>query len=450
MTNRKFQWQLLLRTLLIVFTTLALPFLWQTAQYLLFVLCLLALVLEIYTLIYFLNTTNRKIAYFFNAIRNEDFTLRFPENVAMESFQELNTSLNRVNHIIQEVHTQLQVRENYYQEILKRAEIGILTYNRKGHILFSNPTVEKLLNHAPLNHIKQLIQIDPKLYETFLAFETYDHKLVQLTNEREKTQLSLKSSAISLDGQELLLVVVQDIQRALEEKETDSWSKLIRVLTHEIMNTITPITSISGSILGFFKKNGETVAMEDISVSHIQNTVKGLEVIREQGTDLMEFVQSYRSLLQVPVPDRSLIKANNLLEKVRLLMEPNPQTQEVSLEFSCQPEALELYVDEKQLTLVLLNLVKNALQALSDQQDAQLKVTAGIANSGHKFIEVSDNGPGIPEEVADQIFVPFFTTKEKGTGIGLSLSKQIMHLHGGAIKVHSQLGTGTTFLLEFS
>ena len=447
MASRNFYLQLIVRVVFLTLTALAIAFTITSRSYILFGLSVILLIAQVYSLISFINSTNRKIAYFFDAIRNEDFTLRFPERVTIKSFKELNQSLNRVNGLIQEVHLQLQIRENYYQEILKQANIGIMTFNQKGHILFANPTLEKLLNYSPLNHIKQLSQIDGGLFDIFKPFEPFERKLFQLTNEREQKQLALKCTPMTLDNNPLLLVVAQDIHHELDEKETDSWVKLIRVLTHEIMNTITPITSISDSILKHFRAvASENSASVDKEI--MTSSIRGLKVIRDQGSDLMEFVQSYRSFLNVPKPDKTLISAHKLFEKARVLTskEANPTTK---ISWSIQPNGLDLFVDEKQITQVLINLVKNAAHSLEGIENGNIHVTASVDGSDRKYIEVKDNGPGIPEELIDEIFVPFFTTKDKGTGIGLSLSKQIMQRHGGRLKLHSVPNQETTFTLLF-
>lgn len=456
MVSRNIYVQLIFRILLISVSAIVSAFFFFNKQYLLAVFAFAFLVLMTSFLIHYVNQTNRKIAYFFDAIKNEDFTLRFPEKLSVKSLEELNHSLNTLNEMIQDIHLKKQAQEQFYQEIIKQADIGILTINEKGHILFANSTTEKLFDYTPLNHIKQLRQVDQKLYELFEELQPFERKLVQLTNEREKKQLALKSTSISSEGKELLLVVVQDIHKELDEKETDSWIKLIRVLTHEIMNTITPITSISESILKYYKTNNGLVTLEEFNESHIQNTVKGLEVIKEQGGDLMDFVQSYRSILSLPKPDKSLINAERLLTKVKVLMNQGNDERTEVFELLIQPADLELYLDEKQISQILINLCKNALQSLSGQQEVmpdgwqgKVKMVAGLTQDGKKYIRVSDNGPGIPPELMDEIFVPFFTTKDTGTGIGLSLSKQIMHLHGGSMSVHSIPDKETSFLLIF-
>ncbi|MBW8242494.1 PAS domain-containing protein [Muricauda oceani] len=450
MASRNFYIQLILRVVFMTLTAVALAFSVAYKWYFALGLCAIILVGEVYSLITFINRTNRKIAYFFDAIKNEDFTLRFPEGVTIESFKELNRSLNRVNGLIQEVHMQLQIREQYYQEILKQASIGIMTYNEKGHILFANPTLEQLLDYTPLNHIKQLKQVDENLYEIFKDFNPFQRKLFQLSNEREQTQLAIKSTPLTLDGQSLQLVVVQDIHKELDEKETESWVRLIRVLTHEIMNTITPIASISDSIIKYYRKGDKITPMAELEEVQIKNTLKGLEVIKEQGGDLMDFVQSYRSLLHVPEPNKSLVKGKDLLEKIDVLMSVRLVDGESEFSTDCHPEGLEFYIDEKQISQVLINLGKNALQSVEASKNGKVLMVAGVDEKGSKFIEIRDNGPGIPPEVMDEIFVPFFTTKSEGTGIGLSLSKRVMQLHGGSIQVRSVPHTETVFRLTFA
>lgn len=449
MASKNFYVRLIIRILLFSITTIGFSFYLVKEYYFLSGLFLILMTLQVINLIKFINHTNRKIAYFFESIKNEDFTLRFPEQVHVKSLNELNKSLNMLNEKIQEVHLKNQTQEKYYQEILKQADIGILTFNKKGHILFANSKMEKLLNYKPLNHIKQLNQIDKKLYDLFSDLKPFERKLVQLTNEREKKQIAVKSTSISLNNEKLLLVVAQDIHKELDEKETDSWIKLIRVLTHEIMNTITPITSISDSLIKYYKVDNEILNINDIDDNTIKNTVKGLEVIKEQGKNLMEFVMSYRSFLNLPAPDKTLVSAKRLLGKVMGLMEHEVKNKNITFKVEIEPADLEFFIDEKQISQVLINLIKNAIQSFGKKDEGKVKITAGINTQGNKFIQVFDNGSGISKDIIDEIFVPFFTTKDKGTGIGLSLSKQIIHLHGGSLNVHSIENKETRFTLTF-
>lgn len=449
MVSQSFYTQLVVRVFFIALSALAAAFFFMDANYILAVMLFLAFVGQILYLLYFFNQTNRAIAYFFHSIQNEDFTLRFPMDSKLKSLSELNQSLNVLNEMVQEMYLKNEAKEKYYQEILKQADIGILAVNPKGHIYFANPTMEKLLSHSPLNHIKQLQQVDEDLYELFNSLGAFERKLIELTNEREQKQLALKSSAITLNGENLMLVVAQDIDKELDEKETDSWVRLIRVLTHEIMNTITPITSISDTIIKYFKVNETVVDVEELEQNQVSNTLRGLEVIKEQGGNLMDFVQSYRSLLSVPEPDRALIKGGELVEKISVIMATRPETEHIDFSVKCIPSDLELFIDEKQISQVLVNLCKNAMQSVGQKENGRVSLIAR-EEDGSKFIQVWDNGPGIPPDLMEEIFIPFFTTKTEGTGIGLSLSKRVMQLHGGSLKVHSVPNEETVFRLVFS
>ncbi|WP_281541448.1 sensor histidine kinase [Maribacter aestuarii] len=436
------------RIIFVAVTVVISTYFFFKGQYIIGSMGVFILVGQIVALINYVNQTNRKIAYFFDAIKNEDFTLRFPEKLSVKSLEELNHSLNMLNSMIQDIHLKKQAQEQYYQEILRQADIGIFTINQKGHILYANPTVQNLFNYRPLNHVKQLNQVDNKLYELFKDLEPFDNIIFQLGNERGKRALSLKCTPITIEGQVLLLVVVHDIHKELDEKETDSWVKLIRVLTHEIMNTITPITSISESILKYFRKGNQLASSSDFTPDQIKNTAKGLEVIKNQGNDLMSFVQSYRTFLSVPEPDKELIPATRLLEKIKLLVEEQKTDKVVEIDVLVHPENLEIFADEKQITQVLLNLGKNAQQSLQYSDEGRIQFRAGINELNKKYIQVVDDGPGITPELIDEIFVPFFTTKNTGTGIGLSLSKQIMRLHGGSISVASNENTVFTLIFD--
>ncbi len=450
MVSKNFYTQLIIRVVFIVLLALGFAFAILKAYYLGTSILFLLIVLQTIFLIKFVNHTNRKIAYFFESIKNEDFTLRFPEQANVKSLKELNQSLNMLNGMIQKIHLKNQAQEQYYLEIIRQADIGILTINSRGHILFANPKIEELFNYTPLNHIKQLAQVDEDLYTLFAELKPFERKLIKLTTERDKKQIAIKTTEMTVNKNAFLLVVAQDIHQELDENETDSWVRLIRVLTHEIMNSITPITSISDTILRYFKAEDGSLPANKFGEGQLQNTVKGLEVIKEQGINLMDFVQSYRSFLSVPKPDKTLVNALNLLEKVKVLMDEELKSSDtISFEIDVAPSDLELFIDEKQILQVLVNLSKNAFQALALHRRGNIQITAGMDAHGKKHIVVQDNGPGIAQELLDEIFVPFFTTKNTGTGIGLSLSKQIMHLHGGSLKVKSIPNEETSFYLMF-
>lgn len=449
MISRHFYFYLIVRVSLITISAVGFGLAISNGHYFLGVTLFVLLVIQTVLLINYMNQTNRKIAHLFDSIKNEDFTFSFSEEVKPKSLKALHQSLNRVNKLIQNTQIKNRTQETYYQEILKQANIGILAINSAGHILFSNLTAKKILNTNQLSHIRQLEKIDTAFFDFLSESKAIDKKLVQLTNERETIQLTLKSTEITLDGKTLKLITIQDINSELDEKETDSWMKLIRVLTHEIMNSVAPITSISESILNYYKTENGEAAVKHIDESRIKNTVKGLEVIKNQGNDLMSFVQSYRSFLSIPVPDKKIIIVEKLLEKVKVLAGQVVGFDNISFQIDSTVDNLEIFADEKQITQILINLSKNAIQSMAGKTDGILTFTSGISADKGKYIAIKDNGPGIPQEIVDQIFIPFFTTKSDGTGIGLSLSKKIMQLHGGNITLQSMPTQETVFTLVF-
>jgi nitrogen fixation/metabolism regulation signal transduction histidine kinase len=261
--------------------------------------------------------------------------------------------------------------------------------------------------------------------------------------------LLVKANSFTSDNRELILLSVQDIKNELDEKELDSWRKLIRVMMHEIMNSITPITSLSESLAGYFYTDGKIKITSEIDKKTIETTIRGLEVIREQGKGLISFVESYRKLTRLPKPEKKPFSAKNLIENILILSGSFQHAEHVDVSFNVQPEELEILADEKQISQVLINLVKNAFQANADNSEAKVKILCGLGATGRPEIKVVDNGPGIPDDVLDKVFIPFFTTKENGSGIGLSLSRQIMQMHGGTLKLISNQGKQTAAVLSF-
>ena len=445
MVSRNFHTRIIARTCFLAFTALLAGWLFFDQKvFLLGGFLLLIFVIQVLELIQFLNRTNQKIAFFFDAVRNDDSTLNFPENTGNKSLSELNASLNKVNELIKNIKFELQEQEQYFKTILEHVSIGIITYNEKGSISLSNTAARELLNREHLTHINQLMQVDKKLFTAIKELKPGDRRLISFNNKKGVVQLSLKSTLFKTAQDNFQLVAIQDIKTELETRELESWIKLIRVLTHEIMNTVAPITSLSQTILGYFKNLDGKVPDEKI----IKNTIKGLEVINERGTGLISFVETYRKLTRLPQPDKKPISLGELFESIITLINYEPKNKQVKIEREVVPANLEIMADKKQVTQVLINLLKNALEALSNTEDGKIILKGEINEYGRAQISVTDNGPGIPGDLMDKIFVPFFTTKESGSGVGLSLSRQIMQLHGGSLKVDSK-PQNTSFTINF-
>lgn len=396
-----------------------------------------------------LNTTNRKLFYFFDAIRNDDYTIHFPENSKDKTTYELHKRLNQVNRQIQLARIENEQKEQYFRALLEHAATGIMAVDRRGYVLHCNSSLKKLFRLDVFTHISQLERINRPLAAAIRNMQPCEQKLVSLQTEGGEIQALLKASSFASKNHTYMLISAQDIKNELDEKELDSWMKLIRVLMHEIMNSIAPITSLSESLCNFFTIGGRPALPHEINETTIQSTLRGLNVIKEQGNGLMTFVESYRKLTRLPKPDRKIFKIKDLAARIKVLYSSLENSQRISLSVTIASPDLELFADENLISQVLINLTKNALQANEKNPEGKIRITAGANPDNRIEIKVIDNGPGIPEEIIEQIFVPFFTTRENGSGIGLSLSRQIMRLHGGSLQVRSVPGKETVFSLIF-
>jgi len=392
------------------------------------------------SLIYAINRTNRQLAFFFDSIRNDDSSLHFAEIKGNKAINELNSSMNRLNELIQKAKINNRIQEQYYETILEHAATGLMSLDERGNILLANSAAKKLFGCDPLTHILQLERIEKGLSTEVENIRQSGQKLVTITNERGSSQLSIRATSIVAKNKNVTLLSIQDIRNELDEKETESWIRLIRVLTHEIMNSIAPITSLSETMAGYFETSEGPRKPEEIDSQIISNTIKGLSVIRERGTGLVNFVDSYRKLTHLHNPARKTVDLALFLDKVKILLCNDLNFSHTNLSISLQKPGMKIHVDENLFSQVIINLVHNSWEALEKQENGRIHIRALVAENLQTVIEVIDNGPGIPPELLDQIFVPFFTTRDNGSGIGLSLSRQIMRLHGGTLTVQSRPG----------
>lgn len=441
MISKTFYFTIILRVMAIMITALVSAFLaFYFHQWIYAGIGILLLIWQGFRIVYTMNRTNRQLAFFFDAIRNEDSTLSFPVKTGNKAVTELNASMNRLNLLISDAKLRYRMQEQYYETILEHAATGLMSFDERGNILMVNSAVKRLLGCEPLTHLQQLDRIDPGLSGEFKSLVPNGQKLVKITNERCSLQLSLRATHMTARNKNLTLVSVQDIRNELDEKETESWIRLIRVLTHEIMNSIAPITSLSDTMAGYFEKNGTACNPEDLDEQTIANTIKGLAVIRERGSGLVNFVDSYRKLTHLHTPQRKDVELQLFLEKVKILLCAELNFSQISLNIELEQPGMRVSIDENLFSQVLINLVRNAWEALESESNGSIMIKAREKETGRTLIEVIDNGPGIPAELLDKIFVPFFTTREHGSGIGLSLSRQIMRLHGGTLSVQSRPG----------
>ncbi len=413
------------------------------------VLCSLVILVLTVNLILYLNKTNRNIRYFFDSVRNDDSNLSFSLDNMKGNLKELHRSMNRVNQQIRDLKIENRQQEQFFYKILELLATAIIIYDGKGFIHHANSAAKKLFASEALTHISQIGRLDPKLHLIVSNLKPSEKHLVEVSTRSGEINLLLKSTSSGSGRDQLTILSVQDIKNELDEKELDAWMKLIRVLMHEIMNSITPITSLSESLQKIYRKEDHKAIPAEVRNSDIDITLRGLEAIREQGKGLMHFVESFRKLSSIPRPEMNTFSISQLFGRVEILVDPIPRGRGTKIRFSDPSPHISIHADENLISQVLINLIKNAVESNENNHSGLINVSAGISIDNSPEICVSDNGPGIREENIENIFVPFFTTRTSGSGIGLSVSRQIMGMHGGSLTVRSVPGKETIFCMRF-
>lgn len=450
MRDKLFTLQIGYRILLIVFFSVATGWaLRSEGPSWIIVLSVLGVIAAAVSLVAYVGRVNRKVRYFFESVRNEDFTLHLPENPGDPVIRELYRQMEEVNLMVRQVHMNARQMEQYFQGMMEHAATGMFSFNPDGFVVHANAAFRRITGREVFTHIRQLEQVDPALYKAVREIRPSEHRLVTVRTERGNAQLSVRAVSFRNKEHEIMLLAVQDIHQVLDEKELDSWLKLIRVLTHEIMNSVAPVISLADSLAGYFRKGDKPVDPSQLDTKTIQNTIRGLEIIREQGRGLASFVESYRKLTRLPEPEIRKVNLNELAGDCLMLARAMENASHIRFSLVCPDVATQWLADENLLKQVLVNLLQNAMQALEGRVNAKVELHVKQENGQKPEILVRDNGPGISPEIITQIFVPFFTTRQNGSGIGLSLSRQIMRMHGGSLTVHSVPDKETVFCVRF-
>jgi two-component system, NtrC family, nitrogen regulation sensor histidine kinase NtrY len=366
------------------------------------------------------------------------------------SFEPLNNAFNAVINDFQKVRSEKEEQYHYLQTILQNIDISLLAYQSDGTIDLINKSAIKLFQVAGLTNVKTLEKLSPELVQVLLEIKPGESRLVKIYDEDDFMQLAIYATTIKIRDQVITLVTIKDIQHVLEEQETEAWQKLIRVLTHEIMNSITPIASISSTLENIVKglpKNGsDSRIIENENLKEIENA---LQTINKRSHGLLHFVDTYRNLTRIQKPNFTFIKIRTLFSAIKAFFIEELNRSGIQFISRIEPPEMEITADEQLIEQVMINLIKNSLFALKDTKDGNIQLSAFYNKRGRITLQVIDNGPGILPDVLEKIFIPFFTTNPTGSGIGLSLSRQIMRLHDGTITAHSKPDQETTFTLTF-
>lgn len=393
-----------------------------------------------------LNATNRRILRFLEALQDQEAMAVFPEDCKDEVQRQLYAAFNAVGKQIAENNRESRRQEYFYRALLEHIPDGIISWDASGKIRIVNEAAWRLVDGIPLQHINQLEPFIPDLERVLKEASTTGSVLVKVRTSRHTRQLSVSYKRIVQKEENIFILTLKDIGRELSEKESESWEKLTHVLTHEIMNSIAPIASLSGTLLSYYEVKGEPRSPEEVTDVLIARTIRGLKTVKDQSHTLMHFTGSYRQLSYLQPPTLREFELRSLVDNLHFLLQADLTKRHICLEITFSSEEILLNADQELLSQVLLNLIKNAMQALEEVGGGTIQVNASRTES-HVRIDVSDNGPGIATELMEDIFVPFFTTKSTGSGIGLSLSRRIIRMHGGELLVASEPFSETCFTI---
>ncbi|MGB3468364.1 MAG: ATP-binding protein [Cyclobacteriaceae bacterium] len=416
-----------------------------------FVVFILILI-QVSLLVSFLDKSNKEVVGFLESIKYDDFSHTYPQRRDNSSLSLLYREFNNVIKKFREIRAEKEAQHHYLKTIVQHVGIGIITFDDEGEVQIINTAAKRLLNLKMIKNIRQLNNLSTQLVDSFWSLKTGGRDLVKIGTDGLDSQLAIYAIELSMRGKDFKLISLQNIQSELEEKEMEAWQNLIRVLTHEIMNSVTPISSLAATV----ETELNHQLHNELDVNHISNEeVEDLHLavktIHRRSKSLIKFVSDFRNMTRITLPKLESVMVKDCLDHVINLLKFEMDEQAIRLDYQVNPADLSFTIDLEQIEQVLINLVKNAIQALADndEEEKELKITAMIGEHGGVIIKIIDNGSGIEEDAIKKIFIPFFTTKKNGSGIGLSLSKQIMRNHKGSINAHSTLNVGTEFSLRF-
>lgn len=439
--------RLVLRIVLLTIEIFAVSYLFFNDQYLFSVLVLLLVLYQCYNLYAFLKKAQAEVTQFAESVHYRDFSRHFDVKHAPAELQPLRKGFNDINSAFKIISIEKETQYQYLQKILELVDTGILSYEiETGNIVWMNESLKRLLKIPFLKTIQSLDKRDAALCAVIVNIRPGESLVNDIHIERNVLKILLAATAFQTEGKKYKLIAFQNVNEALDETESKAWQKLLRVMTHEIMNSVAPISSLADTLKNRLQNSSELVddesgTLEDLSL--------GMETIKRRSEGLLKFAETYRNLNMITSPNLHKFYVKDLFKTQQRLMQPTLQQKNIALEIILKDADLQLEADINLVEQVLINLLLNAMEAVKEKETPKVILTASLSQNNRIAIKVVDNGSGIDDEVLDKIFIPFFSTKKNGSGIGLSLCKQIMMLHKGNVHVQSIKGEGTAFILQF-
>lgn len=408
---------------------------------------ILIVILAVSNLFKFTTKRHKVIHDFFEAVKYRDFSQWFNETSGSKDIRELHKGFNEVNQTIKDINKEKETQYLYLQKILELIDTGIVAYSvETGKVLWINDSFKKLL------HVPTLISIDfvkkrsQKIFKDVFETSHANGSTISIETDKEKTKMLISISHFKIGEEEMKLIVLQNIDDTLNQNQSEAWTKLLSVMTHEIMNSIAPIASLAETLQAKIKLSAEDSELYPVEIDDLNLSI---ESIKKRSEGLMKFAKTYRGLNKINSISVKKVYVKELFEGISNLLLSSLKSKNIELQFELDDPRLQIEMDSSLIEQVLINLILNAIEACKDSEHPQISISAKQTNKGAGIIKVSDNGKGIPDEIVDKIFIPFFSSKKNGSGIGLSLCQQIMFLHKGKIQVNSIENSGTVIQLVF-
>jgi len=450
MIFKRYEWRLVLRVLLMLITLTATSWLVVKGKgyYYFMVITVPLVIYEVMELIRFQKKAQDEVSQFVESIHYRDFSRHFDVRRAPNELKPLRKGFNEINTTFKLISRERETQYHYLQKILELVDTGILSYEQEnGETGWINEAFKKLLGVPYLKTIHSLQKREEALYHELVKLKPGDSKILTITRNQQLVKILVTGSLLRSDDKIYKLVAFQNVSEALDETESKAWQKLLNVMTHEIMNSVAPISSLADTL----KNRLQSPEIKNSPVSSQMDDLElGIDTIKRRSEGLLKFTESYRSLNKITKLDLRKILIRNLFETLNSLMRPTFEKKNIELEIILRDPTLSIAADLNLIEQVMINLIVNAVEAVKEREAPRITLTAEVQPNNRTLVKVSDNGIGMPPELVDKIFIPFFSTRKAGSGIGLSLCKQIMLLHKGNIQVQSLNGAGSSFILIFN
>ncbi len=444
---KNYRWHILWRVLLLFVTISIAAFLLVKGLLMYEVFALPVIIFQVLDFFRFHKKAAEEVEQFVESVHYRDFSRYFDVKHAPLELQPLRKGFNEINTTFKVISKEKETQYQYLQKILELVDTGILSYEyNSGEIGWMNESFKKMMAIPYLKTIHSLEKRDANLYKEVLSLRPAENKVVDVTHDRNTFKVLLTATAFQTSGRIYKLIAFQNVSEALDETESKAWQKLLSVMTHEIMNSVAPISSLAETL-----KNRLQLSVAGINErpDGLEDLELGIDTIKRRSEGLLKFAETYRNLNKITTPNFKKLYVRDLFENLHQLMQPTLLQKNIELEIILKDPELTVEADPNLVEQVLINLLVNAMEAVKDKQDPRIVLSAFGSIGNRIVLKIADNGSGMTPEIIDKIFIPFFSTKKSGSGIGLSLCKQIMMLHKGNIQVQSVEGEGSSFMLQF-